>query len=980
MRKNFFTISAMFFLLNFAIYFVAESAPSPDNSTPWNYTTYKIGYVKNTGFMHEDRPGHNVGYGYDYMEFLSSYAHCKFEYIEFNSWEELVAAFENKTVDLMPGMPGDYKKVPNAARTDHVVGRFPMELVISGGIIRPHMKIGTTPSNYSAPSFEDIVKDENFTYEEISFPTFREMIAAYHKSEIDGYLSAMVSDGGHSSNIVALFDRQSYRLLVHSDEKELLEHMNKAMDTMLVVQPNIRDKLSQRYVAKDGFPLILSKAERDYLATRKKLKAAIFIYYQPFAYHDENGKLTGLFPELIHRISEDLGIEIEIVETHSMTETRDLIQSGGVDIVADAILDHSWGNKNNIKVTPSYLTYEYAAATREGYELDVTKHPTVACVEKMLYTKNILLPQVQSNNVLFCKDWEECLQAVSDGRADVTYILKSAIPPLINETGTYGVEVSPTTYFTESCSLGVYAYENPHLWHILSRELNHIDNSWINNILNKHRMATTNITPMYFVYHHPTRVILLVILFAAAVAGFIIYRNRMQKRHFELVQHMAYTDLRYNLPNVSWLEKEVPDTFENLRKTEPDMKTFFVVFAMDSGATVAEESGRKMIDKQFKEMAHDIANDKVVVYTAAGIDIEHLICFCKAESVEKIKEWAEQIVEAYSYMDTATAQAKIVLHTKAGIVNYTPKLYIQQAVDRALTACHHKSSHAVQIFDEKMEDMLTSRHFIESKMEQALRDGEFKAFYQPKYDLRTRRIVGAEALVRWISPEAGFMPPGKFIPLFEENGFVIQVDYYILEKTFQLQKERLAAGKEVIPISVNQSRLHMTEENYLEKMRTIVEQYDLPPGLIELEITETMFGDFDNKASQQNAANIVRGLHELGFSLSVDDFGSGYSSFSLLGNLPMEVMKIDRSVLTGADTSERMKEILSYVIDLGHALRMEVLCEGIETREQEILLMNLGCNFGQGFFNAKPMPVEEFVNFFEKRNAEVAAGTVEIPS
>ena len=193
-----------------------------------------------------------------------------------------------------------------------------------------------------------------------------------------------------------------------------------------------------------------------------------------------------------------------------------------------------------------------------------------------------------------------------------------------------------------------------------------------------------------------------------------------------------------------------------------------------------------------------------------------------------------------------------------------------------------------------------------------------------------------------------------------------------------MQKERLEAGKEVIPISVNQSRLHLTEEGYLDKMKAIVEKYQLPPELVELEITETMFGDLDVKDAKQNAENIIRGLHELGFSISVDDFGSGYSSFNLLGNLPMEVMKIDRSVLTGADTSNRMKEILSYIIDLGHALRMEVLCEGIETREQEILLMNLGCNLGQGFFNAKPMPVEDFVNFFEKRNAEVDAGTYKI--
>ena len=257
----------------------------------------------------------------------------------------------------------------------------------------------------------------------------------------------------------------------------------------------------------------------------------------------------------------------------------------------------------------------------------------------------------------------------------------------------------------------------------------------------------------------------------------------------------------------------------------------------------------------------------------------------------------------------------------------------------------------------------------------ALKNDEFKAWYQPKYDIETRRIIGAEALVRWISPVTGFMPPGKFIPLFEQNGFVIQLDYYILEKSCQLQMERLAQGKEVVPISVNQSRLHMTEEGYLDKMKAIVEKYNLPRGLIELEITESMFGDLNKKESQKNAENIITSLKNMGFLISVDDFGAGYSSFSLIGSLPMDIMKIDRSVLTGADTSQKMKRILANIIKLGNSLGMEVLCEGIETPEEEQMLLSLGCRYGQGFFNAKPMPVADFIAFFEKRNAEVATAS-----
>ena len=184
--------------------------------------------------------------------------------------------------------------------------------------------------------------------------------------------------------------------------------------------------------------------------------------------------------------------------------------------------------------------------------------------------------------------------------------------------------------------------------------------------------------------------------------------------------------------------------------------------------------------------------------------------------------------------------------------------------------------------------------------------------------------------------------------------------------------ERLAAGKEIVPISVNQSRLHMTEDGYLEKMRAIVEKYKLPPHTIELEITETMFGDFDKKAARQNAEKIIKGLKDMGFLMSVDDFGAGYSSFSLLSSLPMDIIKIDRSVLTGADTSTKMKKILGQVIKLGNSLGMNVICEGIETVEEENLLLSLGCRYGQGFLNCKPLPVDDFIKFFEQRNSEVS--------
>ena len=446
----------------------------------------------------------------------------------------------------------------------------------------------------------------------------------------------------------------------------------------------------------------------------------------------------------------------------------------------------------------------------------------------------------------------------------------------------------------------------------------------------------------------------------------------MKRKHLDIIQHMAYTDARYNLPNLVWLESQMPEFLLKSRRSEPNKSIYIAVLAIERKAAIVAQYGEDLLIKYMRNASAQLEEKSWVAMTAVGIGSSSLICICRAESDSQIIEYFSETLADYSYIETK--DSKIWLHMKAGICEYkSGDLSVRQVVERANVACFSPSMQDVQIFNDKMQENLTLQQQIESHMEQALADGEFKAWYQPKYDINTRRIIGAEALVRWTSAELGFMPPGKFIPLFEKNVFVIPVDYSILEQVFQLQKKRLAEGKEVVPISVNQSRLHMTEEGSLDKIKAIIDKYKLSPtGLIELEVTETVFGDFDQKTNQKRAAEIISKLHEMGFTISVDDFGSGYSSFMMLNYLPMDVMKIDRSLLDASGDSNRMKNILANVIKLGHSLNMQVICEGIETHEQEQLLLELGCNYGQGYLNAKPMPLNDFIDFFEKRNSEIA--------
>ena len=259
------------------------------------------------------------------------------------------------------------------------------------------------------------------------------------------------------------------------------------------------------------------------------------------------------------------------------------------------------------------------------------------------------------------------------------------------------------------------------------------------------------------------------------------------------------------------------------------------------------------------------------------------------------------------------------------------------------------------------------QEWVEQNMAKALLDHEIQLYCQPKYDIRTHQVIGAESLARWISPEQGFLGPGQFIPIFESNGFIMQFDFYMLENTCLLQKRRLEQGKPIVPISVNMSRLQFSDPDYLAKIKDVADRYRLPQGAIELEITETVLAGFNTQEQLKHYLSILDGLHALGFGLSMDDFGSGYSSLQMLAQMPMDVIKIDRGLLLLAEKSTKRHTILEAAIGLGQHLGIDVICEGIETKEQEELLLSLGCTEGQGFLFAKPMPGEDFERFLDEK-------------
>ncbi|MFA6948522.1 MAG: EAL domain-containing protein, partial [Eubacteriales bacterium] len=269
----------------------------------------------------------------------------------------------------------------------------------------------------------------------------------------------------------------------------------------------------------------------------------------------------------------------------------------------------------------------------------------------------------------------------------------------------------------------------------------------------------------------------------------------------------------------------------------------------------------------------------------------------------------------------------------------------------------------IAYYDDSLRRRILVEQEISEQMEGALRDGQFHVYYQPKYELCSGRIAGAEALVRWKHPEHGMIPPGKFIPLFEKNGFITTLDMYIWEKVCLDLVELRESGLSQVPVSVNVSRADIYDSSLTDTLTGLVEKYKIPCGLLHLEITESAYAE-----DPEHIISVVSRLREYGFTIEMDDFGSGYSSLNMLSEMPIDVLKLDTRFIQREATKAAGKGILSFIISLAKWLGLSVVAEGVENLEQIITLKTMDCDYVQGFYYAHPMPKADFFSLLASEN------------
>ena len=421
------------------------------------------------------------------------------------------------------------------------------------------------------------------------------------------------------------------------------------------------------------------------------------------------------------------------------------------------------------------------------------------------------------------------------------------------------------------------------------------------------------------------------------------------------LKEQAFYDYRTNLPNRIKLE----DNIQSIIESGKINSLALVLLDVENFSDIITNIGHQRAEDFLKEFALYLEkkiDDDVEIYNLYNNKYAFLIKDRKSfELADWLYDFAQNLRSPFQF-----EEIPIYINSYIGAASFPEHGdSSEELLQKAYVAMHNaeEKGNDYEIIDNNL--IINNENFkLLSSVDEALANDQFVVYYQPKIDLKEKRVSGAEALIRWIHPKKGFIPPNDFIPQIDKTALINDLTYWVLKKAIQDLLKLKEKGIE-IKIAINISARNLNSKYFLENIVKITEEYDINPKNIELELTET---DIMNEI--EKSKETLNLLGEKGFEISLDDFGTGYSSLAYLKNLPIDTIKVDRSFVRDILADNRDREIINTAIKMGHIMDKNVIAEGVETQKGLNLLQNMGCDQIQGYFISKPVPYSEFKDWY----------------
>ncbi|HBF5147920.1 EAL domain-containing protein [Clostridioides difficile] len=444
--------------------------------------------------------------------------------------------------------------------------------------------------------------------------------------------------------------------------------------------------------------------------------------------------------------------------------------------------------------------------------------------------------------------------------------------------------------------------------------------------------------------------VLFTVLVFIAIIFYIIYIKKSNEKE---ILSLAYEDKVTYIGNQNKFYRECSKYLLD----KPSLNYIIVYFDINNFKMINDTFGYEFGDNLLITIAKALKEELTEGEVYARLSSDYFAIFCD------YKNGRNKIIRKLdSIRNNIESNLSIVFEISLCVGIYfveEDEVDIQKAVNKANMARSVAKGKNINyaIYNEDVRNKLSEESMILDDIKIALVKNQFEVYYQPKFSLVNGEMIGSEALIRWNHPEHGFISPAVFIPIAEKSKLILKIGRFVFERVCTDLSEWKKQGKKIVPVSVNLSRVELYQPDIVKFINKTIQMYNLSSDLIEIEITETVAINELNILK-----NVLNELRKYGFSISMDDFGTGYSSISCLRDMPIDILKLDKSFLDGIEHDERSRNIAKSIVSLAKSLDLVVIIEGVESKEQAELMKQFGCDLVQGFYFARPMPAKNFLD------------------
>ena len=912
------------------------------------------------GGYHETLPdGSLSGMDVEYLENLCDYVNWTVEYVPCESWDEALQMLADQEVDLVGSAQYSKERAEVYRYADLASGYTFGAIAVQGD------------SSFAYEDFEAmreityglvgtyVRKQEFFEYLEghgVKSPKVREYEStadlqdALAAGEIDALVHSL-TEIREGQRVIGRFAPMPFYYITYSGNEELLRELNQGIADLKMNRPELENELMTKYYdSRLDHTILLTSEEKDYIANQKTLKVGCLDGHYPFSYIDEEGEYKGLVPQMLEEVSVSTGLTFEYIHVKDMEEAKQDLANGSIDII-----EYCSEGAGDIRQRGGALTKVYARVP----QVMVMKRGSRTEEISTLAVTNDSLSQGggfygEGAELVVRKDQRECLEAVRTGKASAALCDGYMAEYLMGSQFGYG-QMEIHTVLSEAHNIRMVVRNDPGspLLGILNKELLDVTDTMVNDYMLQDNFYS-RMSIDSFIRDHSI-VIILILLLAAALVIFTLYRMLKNSRRIE---KLMYKDTDFNIWNLNYLKYRA-----SLKLGTGAGEKYAIVYTdicqfKSYNALYGWSAGQRLLELTIEELSSEIDSERELYARSYGSHFVLFVCYEDMAQLERRMQDMADRISAYIYEKEEIRMTQALGICEIGQGETDIQLALSYAI-QTVDPIKNSRSNVVRVYDEKMRSRLKEQQEREMLLDAADVQRDFVAYYQAKVDIRDERVVGAEALVRFKDPSANgaIRAPGFFVPYYEQTGRITEIDFFVMESVCKMLRRRLDQGLSVVPVSCNFSRSHFVREGFPAHIEAVIEKYRIPKELIEVEITETLVVE---EMQQQMVKKNVDILKQNGVHLSIDDFGSGYSSLGVFEQIPASVIKLDRSFLLNNENRDRQVQIMKNIVNLAKDLEAQVVCEGVETAQDTELMMEIGAYVAQGYRYCKPVPEEVF--------------------